>query len=554
MVNFRLWLAILYGLVAFSLVSSAAGYAHSIVEFEGGEGDANGFINPEAVLGKPSALNAGGFAVDPFNPPFGRDQVVTLLDGAFLTIEFDQPIFNHPSNPHGLDFQIFGNSGFVITNLWDPDRFDFVGVPATDGTLFGAATATTRVSVSRDNEIYYLLDPAKAPTVDRWYPTDGGGNFTKPVNPARVAEDFQGQDLVGIREQYEESGGGAAYDLSWALDAAGRPVDLDYARFVRVESASGRVDIDGFSVVRPPSVVREFHFDRDPVKCGWQVVGDDSPAIWSAAESQLQMTWDSEKSNRFFLLPLNTSLNKSDDFQIYFELTLASMEVESDDSLQYAFEISLGLVNIENLSDPDFIRGTGDQSPDLVEFDYFPDTGFGATVSPAISPGSGVLRPSFTVIEMTVADTYSVAMNYIASQKRLDMVMTRNGRSFGPIAPIRLQDGFTDFRVDAFALSSYQDHSSRGSVLAQGSIERVVLVTPPLPVRDLRGEFSEHGRWRVSFFSSEGWAYLLQRSPDMKDWVAVADITQGGGGELMIEENEAFAGPLAFYRIKANRE
>lgn len=62
--------------------------------------------------------------------------------------------------------------------------------------------------------------------------------------------DLAGLTLEGIRSRYAGSAGGTAYDLSWARDAAGQPVNLSGATQVRVEVLAGRVEIDGVAAVQ----------------------------------------------------------------------------------------------------------------------------------------------------------------------------------------------------------------------------------------------------------------------------------------------------------------
>jgi hypothetical protein len=107
--------------------------------------------------------------------------------------------------------------------------------------------------VSADGSIFYALDPALAPTVDGMFPTDGSGDFFQPVNPALKGADFAGMNLAGIRALYAGSGGGAGYDLAWALDGHSQSVSLPWVSFVRVEVLSGVSEIDGFAVVPEPA-------------------------------------------------------------------------------------------------------------------------------------------------------------------------------------------------------------------------------------------------------------------------------------------------------------
>ena len=185
--------------------------------------------------------------MDPFDPPYLSGQLVSIGAGGHLTLRLSEAALNSPSNPFGLDFIVFGNSGFIITNG------DFSGGGITDGTLFGASSGVTRVSVSADNINYFVLNPGLTPAVDGAFPTDGLGNFQLPVNPALALGDFAGQDLAGIRSLYHGSGGGTGFDLSWARDGEGNPTALDSVRYVRFDVLSDKIEIDGITAVPEPS-------------------------------------------------------------------------------------------------------------------------------------------------------------------------------------------------------------------------------------------------------------------------------------------------------------
>ena len=184
--------------------ANVRGGADAVMAYNPGTGFATefgtglGYTNLPAVLGPPSRLTPGQFGgpVDPFAPPYLREQLLSMGAGGSLTIQFDSPITNDSRHPFGLDFIIFGSAGFVITNG------NFSGGGVTDGTLFGASSGNTRVFVSADNLQYFQLDPARAPRVDGLFPTDGAGDFSQPVNPALTPAAFAALDLAGIRKLY----------------------------------------------------------------------------------------------------------------------------------------------------------------------------------------------------------------------------------------------------------------------------------------------------------------------------------------------------------------
>jgi len=231
-----------------------AQFADSVVSYTSGTGFVPGYTDPTTALGAPSQVTPGDFGgpVDPFDPPFLTSQIVSLGAGGSLTLHLNTPIL-HGANPFGIDFMVFGNTGFQITNDFDLDTFTFVGTPATAGSLFGNNTGSTRVEVSADGVNWFTLNPALAPTVDGLFPTDGSGNPLLPVNPGLTGNDFSGQTLAGIQSLYGRSAGGTGFDLAWAQDGLGNDANLAFADFVRIDVLSGTSEIDAISVVPEPA-------------------------------------------------------------------------------------------------------------------------------------------------------------------------------------------------------------------------------------------------------------------------------------------------------------
>jgi hypothetical protein len=574
-----------------------------------------------------------GGPVDPFDPPYLPSQLLSLGVGGSLTVRFDTPITNDPANPFGLDFLIFGSAGFVITNN------DFTGGGITDGSLFAHNTGQTRVSVSANGLTYYLLDPAKAPTVDALFPTDSIGDFSRPVNPTLASPNFSGLDLVGIRSLYAGSGGGAGYDLGWALDGQNRTVTLPSVSFVRVDVIEGRSEIDAFGVVpepacwelmafgagilwllcprrqpRPTLLPRLFFraqsillarprddLDRaprtrshpDPVSCprtrqrlasglmcalavaspaqpatitedfavdplarGWATFGDASLFRWNPTAAALEVTWDSSRPNSYWFRQLGTILTKNDDFQVAFDLQLQSVLVGTTADKPFTFELAIGLLNMADAMSPSFARGVGTRSPNLVEFDYFPDSGYGATIWPTIISTNSRFSDSFsgtysyTLAEMTAGDWFHVALMYTASNQVLTTLVQRNGLPFGPIKPVHLSSNFTNFHLDAVAISSYSDAGADGSILAQGVVDNLALIVPDPPNIILTGSFA-NTVWQVSFATLSNWVYYLERTEDWLNWTLIAAPAHGTGAALHLSDAESRR--QAFYRVRAER-
>ena len=221
-------------------------YASSVISYNAGAGAVAGFNQPTSALGEPSRVTNHQFGgpVDPFNPPFLPEQLVSLGAGGSLTLQMAAPVRNDALNPFGLDFIVYGNAGFSL---------DFTA-GTTDGTLFSPEANSTRVSVSADNVTYFTLDTSLAPNLDAYFPTDGSGTFGLPVNPLLAnATAFNGDTLTGIRTKYAGSAGGTGFDLAWARDASGNAVALDSINYVRVEVLTGKAEIDGLAAVPEPS-------------------------------------------------------------------------------------------------------------------------------------------------------------------------------------------------------------------------------------------------------------------------------------------------------------
>jgi hypothetical protein len=217
-------------------------FAQSVIAYEPGTGFAPGFTNATTALGAPSS----GSSITPFSPPFQKTQIVSVGAGGWLTVQLGTPILGDPSHSFGIDFIIFGNSGFVITNG------NFSGGGITDGSLLGNNTGSTRVEVSLDGSAWFTLNPALAPTVDGLFPTDGTGDPQRAVDPALADASFAGLGLGDIRSLYGGSAGGTGFSLGWAQDDSGNSVNLASADFVRIDVLSGKSEIDAISVVPEP--------------------------------------------------------------------------------------------------------------------------------------------------------------------------------------------------------------------------------------------------------------------------------------------------------------
>ena len=506
-------------------VLQAAQFASEVVSYEPGEGFATdwatgeGFTKSDSILGAPSHETPGewGGAVTPFSPPYLMDQILSIGKGGQVTLKFERPIRNESLNPFGLDFIVFGAAGFTITN----GKFDGGGI--TDGSLFGHAEGETRVSVSMDGSAWFVLDSELAPKLDTYYPTDGSGDFGVPMKPELAADHFAEAGLVKLSELYAGSAGGAGFDLGWAVDAEGEPVALGQAQFVRLEVISGRAEIDGLSDVRPRTIPLDWHYETfatDPLAKGWEIHGDRSLFSWDAEAEALRVTWDSEKPNSYFYRPLGQALTEVDSFAFTFQIRLGEVKAGHLEGQPYTFEIALGLLNSEAAASTTFNRGTGTDSPNLVEWDYFPDTGFGATISPAIASDKSQFAAGFTFpAEMEVGKRYTIRMEFDGVKRLLKTDMLEDGKKWKTIAEVVMKNAMSGFSVDAFSISNYGAKGSESSLFAVGWVDEIAVAVQRSKPRWVRSK-NEHGRWATkAFVFGDGWS--VEQAEDFRQWKAL---------------------------------
>jgi hypothetical protein len=541
------WLFFLACCISTCTRANAAGFADAIVGYETGSGFASGFTNSSSALGAPTG------SADPFDPPYRTNEIVSIGAGGSITLHLSTPIVHAPSNPYGLDFQLFGNSFFVITNA------DYSGGGVTDGSVFGSA-ATSQVEVSADGVRWYRLDSSKAPALGALFPTDGLGNPGMPVNPSLTNRDFSGLGLTGIRSLYAGSAGGTAFSLAWAQDTNDAYLNLPVARFVRLNVLSGRTQLDAISTLQATTsdvIAEDFAFD--PSTNGWRVFGDTNLFRWNATNQDLDVTWDSSQPNSYFYRTLGTILTRADDFSLAFDLRLQDIGPGPNTNKAATFPIAIGFMNPEVAGQTNFLRGTGSNSPDLAEFAYFWDSGFGATAWPTFVSTNSTFNynsaSDYAIFALTPGDQHHVSMTYTSSnQTVVATVANLEGTSSTRISQL-INTNFQNFRVSAISISSYndsgQDAQFAGSVLAHGVVDNVVVTTPGPPVKDLVGSISQEG-WQVQFTGRTNWLYSLERTSDLLSWKDVSPVTPGVNGPVTLVDTNA-VGALGLYRVRSTR-
>lgn len=308
------------------------------------------------------------------------------------------------------------------------------------------------------------------------------------------------------------------------------------------------------SVVHATVITEDFF--ADPRSNGWQIFGNTNLFQWDSTNHDLAVTWDSSQANSYFYHPLGTVLTRDDDFSITFDLQLNDVAVDG-----FGFELAISLLNFADATSTNLQRGVGIDpafgARSVAEFDYFPDAGFGATISPTMISSNNQFASAFNFpLELTNGISFHIVMTYTASNQTFSTLITNNsnGQPFGPIDDVLLNSygtNFSDFRLDTVAISNYSDTNSYGSIFVHGIVDNFVVTVPPPPIQDLTGAFS-NGVWPVQFISRSNWLYTLERTIDFQSWTTVSGPASGNGTNLFLQDAHPPT-DKAFYRVSAER-
>jgi hypothetical protein len=305
------------------------------------------------------------------------------------------------------------------------------------------------------------------------------------------------------------------------------------------------------------------NFASDPVARDWESFGDADLLHWNRDDENLAVTWDSSRPNSYFRLPLGTIMTRRDDFDVSLDLFLndfaAGVNSEKPGTLQLAF----GFQNRADASKTNFFRAVPNAAPNLVEFNFMPDTGFGPTIWPAVMSTNGAMNYSgasdFSVFNLPTGQWMQISFVYRGSNETATISVKADGELVGPITIAHLATNdvafgkkFTQFKVDAFAIASYSDDGQSGpfsgSLLAHGMVDNVVVTFPSPPIRNLTGRF-QNGAWAVSLLSRTNWNYQLQVSDELRSWTSIGDGANGSGDTIQL--NDTSFRSAGFYRVAA---
>ena len=294
-------------------------------------------------------------------------------------------------------------------------------------------------------------------------------------------------------------------------------------------------------------------FSTNPLQNGWRVFGDTNLFAWNSTNQNLEVTWDSVQPNSYFYHPLGTILAIDDSFSVEFDLQLG----QASASGPTGFQLGLGLINFSEASNTAFSRPLGN-TPNLFEFDYYPDVGFGPTISATLvdmteSASNAVdFYYTYDLLPMANGVSYHVMITHVAGEPSVSGQVLTNGQVYTSLSQV-YSGPITDFRLDTIAVSSYSDATEGfvNSIFAQGKLDNLVVTLPPPPVQNLTGAFS-NALWQAQFSSRSNWLYTLQRTADFQSWTNVSTPADGNATNLLLQDTNPPA-DKAFYRVSASR-
>jgi len=197
-----------------------------------------GFEDPSRALGKPVGAS--------LSVPANTSVVSIGTQGSELVLRFNTPVTDDPLNPMGLDCIVYGNAFYTGGN----PRIKFIEAGL--------------IEISEDVNNNGLAD-------DPWYVIPGSRDFPQSVGSTGLANptpplagsvtnpnlngdeaDWGYADMNPTQKEFRDnylrpddpfttgitpgSGGGDAFDIAWARDAAGLPAGLTQFHFIRVRS------------------------------------------------------------------------------------------------------------------------------------------------------------------------------------------------------------------------------------------------------------------------------------------------------------------------------
>jgi hypothetical protein len=295
------------------------------------------------------------------------------------------------------------------------------------------------------------------------------------------------------------------------------------------------------------------NFTTNPLQDGWQIFGDTNLFQWDSTDQNLDVTWDSSQCNSYFYHPLGTILAIDDNFSVEFDLQLSDANATG----MLGYELALGLLNFSDATNSTFSRPLA-ATPNLFEFDYFPDVGYGPSITATLSDTNVSATNTmdfyfaYDTLPLAIGVTYHVILTHVAGETNISGEVLTDGQIYTSL-PNVFAGPITDFRIDTVSVSSYSDAGDThgDSIFAQGTVANLAVTLPPPPIQNLAGAFS-NGVWQTQFCSQTNWLYILERTADFQCWTNVSPATPGNGTNLFLQDANPPA-DKAFYRVSASR-
>jgi hypothetical protein len=297
----------------------------------------------------------------------------------------------------------------------------------------------------------------------------------------------------------------------------------------------------------------------------WSVRGSTNFSRLLPENQGVEIVWDSSRTNSFFYFPLGITLRRGDDFTLSFVFKLTELQIGSTPGKPYTFQIAAGLINLTNAFDPSMFRGSGINSDhgarNLVEFNYFPDSGFGATVAPTIvTRDNQILFSDNHPLELELNRYYKFEMSFTGADQKLRSRLWQGeiDSALFNAAPIQLRDltlteNFSDFALDAISIHSYSDEGQMfpfaGSIQAKGALSQMELIVFNRPRVWM---FITSGALSLQFETSVNWQYHPEWTSDFSDWKTLSGPFVGNGGMATIPIS-AKEGEKRFFRLRSER-
>lgn len=237
--------------------------------------------DPLSLLGKPATdfydpflgLSGGSnnrrvkLVEAPFNLDISETQklITTFNEGSSAIVKFEQPIFDAPGNPYGIDLLVFGNAFYstsgTVNEDSNMDSIELAGGVFSEPTKISVSPGFTGAEGQSEEDPttweWYRFD--NGPFADTGFPTqayqwnsedsswsDELMDFTKPVNPAFDSLLQEGgMSVADAIDLYDGAGGGTGFDIALS--------GFESIQYVCVEGLDGFSggEVDAISAVRP---------------------------------------------------------------------------------------------------------------------------------------------------------------------------------------------------------------------------------------------------------------------------------------------------------------